>query len=381
MNRIILVGNGFDLAHGLPTHYSDFIEWYWRLWGDRLIHGKDSIESDELCSFKLKDTLGINMWYMVWQGWYYKRENPFITWDPQEAIDLVKQDENLCDINYLSSFFFEICQSVETKGWVDIENEFYDRLSHTGSQAKSLNDDLDIIKKYLIEYLSRVQIGVKRNMINNDLLCKMNEPFVERDIALDWLHNQNVVIGFDNAKSSKKAYIPKRIMLLNFNYTDFADRYLSDIPDTTIIHIHGSLSKPDSVIFGYGDELDEHYKEILNKNDNEYLRHIKSIRYLESPNYRNLLEFIESSPYQIYIMGHSCGNSDRTLLNTLFEHKNCASIKPFYHKKDDGSDNYIELAQNITRNFTDMKLLRARVVNKDFCEMLPQNNQVQFRLY
>ena len=29
MNRIILIGNGFDLAHGLPTRYEDFINWYW----------------------------------------------------------------------------------------------------------------------------------------------------------------------------------------------------------------------------------------------------------------------------------------------------------------------------------------------------------------
>jgi len=28
MNRIILVGNGFDLAHGLKTSYKDFIIWY-----------------------------------------------------------------------------------------------------------------------------------------------------------------------------------------------------------------------------------------------------------------------------------------------------------------------------------------------------------------
>ncbi len=28
MNRLILIGNGFDLAHGLKTSYSDFILWY-----------------------------------------------------------------------------------------------------------------------------------------------------------------------------------------------------------------------------------------------------------------------------------------------------------------------------------------------------------------
>ena len=97
---------------------------------------------------------------------------------------------------------------------------------------------------------------------------------------------------------------------------------------------------------------------------------MKTIRYSETDNYRKMLAFIESAPYQIFIMGHSCGNSDRTLLNTLFEHDNCVSIKPFYHKKEDGTDNYIELVQNISRNFTDMKKMRDRVVNKTYCEPL-----------
>ena len=37
MNRIILIGNGFDLAHGLKTSYADFIDWYWGEWGTKLL--------------------------------------------------------------------------------------------------------------------------------------------------------------------------------------------------------------------------------------------------------------------------------------------------------------------------------------------------------
>lgn len=164
--------------------------------------------------------------------------------------------------------------------------------------------------------------------------------------------------------------LPDRIMLLNFNYTQIADAYLPKANCFTVNHIHGELSKPESVIFGYGDELDEGYKELLKLDENEYLRNMKTIRYSESGNYRNMLSFIESAPFQVCIMGHSCGNSDRTLLNTLFEHKNCVSIKPFYHQKEDGSDNYLDIVQNICRNFTDMKLMRDRVVNKTFCTSL-----------
>ena len=166
--------------------------------------------------------------------------------------------------------------------------------------------------------------------------------------------------------------LPDDILLLNFNYTNTAELYGKKF---TTNYIHGKLADRDSIIFGYGDELDKDYQTLRDYNDNEYLRNIKSVKYLEADNYRKLLAYIESAPYQIYIMGHSCGNSDRTLLNTLFQHPNCVSIKPFYHFKDNGKDNYLDIVQNISRNFTDMKQMRNKVVNKTYCEALPQLNK------
>ena len=287
-------------------------------------------------------------------------------WDEHQVVELAKQDQNLCRFTIKDEFFKEICNSVEAKGWVDIENLYYIYLSHKTENyisPKRANDDLDIIREKLIEYLSSVQKGISDDMVKDKLKAWMREPFKESDISHEGLNLGNIRAQFDLARMKKISFSPEKIMMLNFNYTTLADLYL---PLT--IHIHGNLSNPKSVIFGYGDELDTDYKKLSETNDNEYLRNIKSIKYLESPNYRNLLEFIESSPYQVYIMGHSCGNSDRTLLNTLFEHRNCYSIKPFYYIKPDGTDNHMELIQNISRNFTDMKLMRDRVVNKEFCE-------------
>ena len=61
------------------------------------------------------------------------------------------------------------------------------------------------------------------------------------------------------------------------------------------------------------------------------------------------------------------------MLNTIFEHDNCKSIKTFYHKREDGTDNYTEIVQNISRNFNDKKKYRDRVVNKTYCEPLTQS--------
>ena len=37
MNRVILIGNGFDLAHDLKTGYTDFIDYFWNKEKDKII--------------------------------------------------------------------------------------------------------------------------------------------------------------------------------------------------------------------------------------------------------------------------------------------------------------------------------------------------------
>ena len=54
MNSLVLIGNGFDIAHGLNTSYKDFISWYLGECGRRLLNGLNREESDGLCSFKIK---------------------------------------------------------------------------------------------------------------------------------------------------------------------------------------------------------------------------------------------------------------------------------------------------------------------------------------
>lgn len=416
MNRLVLIGNGFDLAHGLKTSYKDFVDWYWTDWGKRLLHGKHKTETDGLCSFKLNEKHKLTCWASVW-GWHYKRDNPLIPWNVNEVVEAAIQDRNLCAFT-MSPFLERICKSIEAKRWVDIENDYYELLIQYSkddspeTKIDELNNQLHSLQEKLIEYLS--EVNSQEISIKNEIKRSIYAPFCEKDIAIggkyaldehikyglnldekEWRHKlwqygrdnvycmsyvesfkQKFVKGEDILECDKTEFLlPNHIMLLNFNYTKTAELYVSPDRDFTINHIHGKLDKPDSIIFGYGDELDENYKRLENLRECDCLRNIKSIKYLEAENYRKVLAFIESEPYQILIMGHSCGNSDRTLLNRLFEHRNCVSIKPYFYKKNQQETNYLELAQNISRNFTDMNLMRDRVVNKTYCEPLTNDKQ------
>lgn len=414
MNRVVIIGNGFDLAHSLPTRYEDFINWYWAQWGQRLRSNSGKIAEDMFCSFRLKENVGLAGWYLVWS---YRYQILFRQYSDRELAEIAINDTEACDFRINSVFFSRICEAIETKGWVDIECEYYNLLreaiirpENCSYTISELNSQLRQIQNLLAEYLlSVITVDIKCDeRIHQQIYGRIRE----NDICISQLPNyydyvKYLITGADNEYQRllcrygidghtrhymtidikrltqfledtkiediylKDLILPENILFLNFNYTGVADIYGTK-KVSTVNHIHGDLSNPDSIIFGYGDELDDDYKELLKQTDKESLKNIKSIKYLESSNYRNLLRFIESAPYQVYIMGHSCGNSDRTLLNTLFEHKNCVSIKPYYYQKEDGSDNYLEIVQNICRNFTDMKLMRDRVVNKTFCEPLPQ---------
>lgn len=397
MNRIILIGNGFDLAHKLPTSYADFINWYWDCWLEQLKNSGETKISDKLCSISNKYDI----------PWHYLLTDRLDKKSPPKGwsfIDHIRKDNNYT-VNF-SLFLNNICQSIKTKGWVDIEKEYYDLLclSMNKSQqltAYELNEELMCLQLRLIEYLKEIDGRITEEIANSKIRKYMFEPIEVEDISIA---SKDIFYGYmqerekwslDYWQEIRKSYqglyfediydennlerlraechfLPDRIMFLNFNYTKTANIYLENADQSKffINHIHGVLSNPESVIFGYGDELDDNYKKLSNCNDNVLLKNVKSIRYTETDNYRKILSFIEASPFQVYIMGHSCGNSDRTLLNTLFEHRNCASIKPFYYVKTDGTDNYLDIVQNISRNFTDMKLMRDRVVNKQYCKVL-----------
>lgn len=166
MNRIILIGNGFDLAHGLPTRYKDFIDWYWERWFKTLRKSFKNTESDELCSFTLKGELF---------KWNYLIQREISILNPpkgKNVIDCIKNKPNYYIVKQ-TPFMEKVCRSIDTKGWVDIENEFYNILRSFAQNEcpqgydtpEKLNSELELIKSLLIEYLVEIQ----NNQLNNNL--------------------------------------------------------------------------------------------------------------------------------------------------------------------------------------------------------------------
>ena len=120
----------------------------------------------------------------------------------------------------------------------------------------------------------------------------------------------------------------------------------------SVNYIHGKLNDNyNPIIFGYGDETDDNYEKIEKLNNNELLNHMKSFAYLKTSNYRDLFNFLDSSDFDVHILGHSCGLSDRLLFTHIFEHNNLNSVKIYYYQKSEIENDFFEKTQNISRYF------------------------------
>lgn len=379
MNRLVIIGNGFDMAHGLKTSYMDFINWYWDQRVTSFVGNTTKVSEDILCTLAITDNADFGCWnaFAYGNSYFFKDILHKERYSGSEVVQCIKSNPQDFALE-CTPFFKTILQSIETKGWVDIENDYYQLLKdnidkpHCNYTIDELNKQLLYLQTKLVKYLGTQKVTEHKA----DFQDAIKENFNPEDFSTEWKKKALASMGLEYDSLSevqkvphkRKKLAPQHIMLLSFNYTDTAKKYT----DANIIYnyIHGELGQPENIIFGYGDELDKNFHDLLDKNDNGLLRNVKSVKYLETRHYRELLNFLTSAPFQVLIMGHSCGISDRTLLNTIFEHKNCVCIKPFYHKWDDDRDNYLELVQNIYRNFTDMKLFRDRVVNKEQCKTM-----------
>ncbi|MGQ8336176.1 AbiH family protein [Sunxiuqinia sp. A32] len=324
MNYIYLVGNGFDLAHGLETSYHHF-----------------------LLDLHKKAVFTYHSHYPYDYGPFSIEKDQPLENIPE--IDTLPELFNYCEsqgvrFNYSNKFLEYLIGMFNSQRWVDIEYLYYKKLtailknrSLNGKESlvEKLNSDLCKIKILLVKYLGDIKIKERAPMryIRNHIHKPIN--------------------------------ILEKNLFLNFNYTTLINKYIDEKRGDKVLNMHGILSDEiNDIIFGYGDEMDDDYPLIENYNKNSYLDNFKSFGYFKNRSYSELLDFVKSD-FRIRILGHSCGISDRVLLNFLFEHRHCKKIEICYYQKSKTVNDYFEKTQEISRHFrsSNKETMRERIMN------------------
>jgi hypothetical protein len=353
MRQLYLIGNGFDLAHGLRTSYRDFITWYLnKIW--ELImqeqHSEITYNDGLIYMHRDRSATGVKLNLEVKE--------------PADFQKCIKEySKNASGLVLEKSFLLE--SIIDKNGWVDIEKEYYHimvqiaknivprtRISNSKFPftIQILNNGLERIKKDLEVYL------------NYEVIPKIKSaPSLSK---LEDIFNREYSDNNDNDR-----------LFLNFNYTDvvMTKYWMNPGVVNTVINIHGEIGDINNpIIFGYGDEMIDSFKLLEDEDENQYLTNMKSFGYFETCNYKKAFEFMDQkSSFKVHVIGHSLGLSDRLLLNVIFEHENCESIEIHFRQIDNDIDNFKELTMNMSRHFNNKSAMRSKVISHD--ESRPMN--------
>jgi hypothetical protein len=243
---------------------------------------------------------------------------------------------------------------------VDIEYEYYmalvglsqklrtqgvSRSEQVDKELDDLNKCFKLIKEKLIEYLSSIEI-------TSDL----RNQEMQQILGV----NEKEILG--------------RKLFVCFNYTHTVDKlYLKDtFFKEDINYIHGALAdNSNPIIFGYGDEMASEYENIRELSNNGFLANMKPICSV-TDNYQQIMNFIDSGNFTVKVLGHSCGRSDRYLLNPIFEHVNCRSIRIYhYETTSDERNDYLNKRQEISRHLKGI----MKIAPFDKRSKIPQNTK------
>lgn len=362
MNRLILIGNGFDLAHGLKTRYNDFILDYFKDVIVKCIQGVkyskigDAGEyyyyKDELIELKSKTGFKFSENIIISELNKINEVDKLIQFAQNKSLNFKY------NFSLLESTIDEFCN----QNWIDIEVLYFEHLMHL-KQKKEEGSIADFNAKF--EFL--------REKLNNYLLkaqFQINTPFTNNFTSL--IHQFNDIF---NWSPDLRTESEGEKMILNFNYTNTLELYRNVVGlyKIKINYIHENINQSkNKIVFGFGDEHDEEYRLLEKEKDKNYFKHIKSLHYFKNSNYRLLSVFINDVDFEVFVLGHSCSISDRTLLKEIFEHDKCKSIRIYYHIKDDKSTDYDDKIIDIMRHFSDKISMRNKIITFDLSLPMPQ---------
>ena len=354
MNRLIIIGNGFDLAHNMETSYEHFIIDYFKKIAITSCKISRIYEKDEFIDCYIKDFINevqiLELFNSIMtisdlitdERIYFSRTGE--SWD--KPID--KSNKNI-SFRIKDVFFDKIMLD---KNWTDIESFYFEKLIFEFDKSKlenermkpnpkELNRQFSILKDKIYSYLE------EQNKKSNQLINPNYQDFIN-----------NALKGINHFNDG--------VIFLNFNYTDTLNYYtkLEFQVNHEVINIHGTLSNPNSLIFGYGDDSHKRYADLEDSVNDEYLINIKSHMYNSDDSYETLINFIEANEFEVYVVGHSLGLSDRVLLKAIFENKFCTKVR-LYHRGN--LENHFKKRIALSRHFSDKIAYRNKteVFNPD----------------
>lgn len=396
--KILILGNGFDLAHGLPTRYSDFLEFCLRVekiycLGLEFTEYNNTYIDNWIMNGEIKNSL--------LEAFKTRQKNTIfleggmsnnIVTSANSAIQ--EMHECLTDnvwYNYLRNLFK--ANTIKGENWIDFESEislviqeidkysnnlskpyngFFKKLDNEDIDDNTISDKLksfrEIINKiYKVPERHEITIKVFREKCCEDLekLTRALELYLAA-----FVEKLTVNLRSKDIEKIKPDYV------INFNYTNTFAKYYGE--EKNIFYIHGKCKESNSLesnnmVLGIDEywseeERDKHTNFTIFKKFAQRIRKKTGIE-----NYKYLNEIYEiyekrggiwsgnvdkknthtDGTTLVYVFGHSLDITDKDILFDFFENEATAVTIYCRNKGTEG-----ELLANMIKIISEKRLLQ-----------------------
>lgn len=369
--NLLLVGNGFDLAHFLPTKYENFLHTIKFLINNYTrgmtnishVFGNHALQAIDPWIGKCYEYYGL--------GW----EKSVL--EAEEIENLIHLAKNNMWFSYLSEVFDQ------DLGWIDFEKEiafviksFSDFFTSTNNRSFSIelnvtdertryiisrfsyfHDDANrppeiispytyrrVKDKYCLEYPKGSDIwSIDKEAVVDELYCALDEfafllkeylkIFIDQPLGI--LLQEGLVVPNPKLQNSNR--------VISFNYSSVAEKvYRAE----KVIHVHGTIN--DKIVLGINPNEDDdlptvdttflqfkkYYQRVRFGTDSSYLTFMEHTRMVQSHN-------IDCN---VTVVGHSLDTTDKDIITEIFSLANKICI--LYHNEN-AVNGYIKNLVNI----------------------------------
>lgn len=378
--KILLIGNGFDLAHGLPTSYKDFLDFCKMV---RELYTYPIIDNEynqkKLIDWNTDKTIKSKLLEC-----YENRKNCFedkITTQCKELDELYDCIKENVWINYFlerekcigenwidfESEISNVVQAIETlKGYIERDE---DVLKIKDTKQQTIIYFLKIAKKSLQDVfnLKRIDGFIEDISIELDKLIRSLEIYI-----CEFVNEIDIIKENDDIKTITPDYV------LSFNYSNTYERIYGQSKEVTYDYIHGKADIENNVdtcnlVLGIDEYLEDDkndklefiafkkfYQRIYKSTDSTYMKWVEQIKKYPEVN------------HNLFIFGHSLDKTDRDILKLLICNDNVTTKIYYYRKNKNDKKELGKLIKNLVRIMGQDELISRTMGEHKTIEFIPQ---------
>lgn len=378
--KILLIGNGFDLAHGLPTSYKDFLDFCKMV---RELYTYPIIDNEynqkKLIDWNTDKTIKSKLLEC-----YENRKNCFedkITTQRKELDELYDCIKENVWINY----FLEREKSIG-ENWIDFESEISNVVQAIETLKGYIERDEDVLKikdtkqKTIIYFLK-----IAKKSLQDVFNLKRIDGFIE-DISIEldklirsleiyiceFVNEIDIIKENDDIKTITPDYV------LSFNYSNTYERIYGQSKEVTYDYIHGKADIENNVdtcnlVLGIDEYLEDDkndklefiafkkfYQRIYKSTDSTYMKWVEQIKKYPEVN------------HNLFIFGHSLDKTDRDILKLLICNDNVTTKIYYYRKNKNDKKELGKLIKNLVRIMGQDELISRTMGEHKTIEFIPQ---------